>query len=141
MSIGFGLQQIEYSGGGGGGAGAIIFGIVYLAIIVLVVASIWKVFAKAGEPGWAAIVPIYNMLVMLKIAGKPAWWIVLMLIPGVNAIIGIIVAIAIAEKFGKSVGFGIGMAFLPIIFYPMLGFGSATFQGAGAPAGFAPARA
>jgi hypothetical protein len=129
MLSAFALQQMEY-GGGGGGAAAIVVMLVELVIAVLLIAAMWKVFTKAGEPGWAAIVPIYNILVMLKIAGKPAWWIVLMLIPFVNFIVGIIVAIALAERFGKSAGFGIGLALLPIIFYPMLGFGSAQYQGA-----------
>lgn len=106
-----------------------LLGIVWFAIIVVVVIALWKVFQKAGEPGWAAIVPIYNIVVMLKIAGKPLWWIILMFIPFVNFIIGIMVAIALAEKFGKGAGFGIGLAFLPFIFYPILGFGSATYVG------------
>ena len=118
--------------GSGGGAIAAIFGmgfmLVMLAFVVLMIASVWKIFSKAGEPGWAAIVPIYNVIVMLKIGGKPVWWIVLFLIPLVNAIMGILLAIAIAEKFGKGTGFGLGMAFLPPIFYPMLAFGDAEYR-------------
>jgi hypothetical protein len=132
MLSAFALQQ-DYSGGGGGGAGAIVVMLVELAIAVVVIAAVWKVFTKAGEPGWAAIIPIYNTLVLLKIAGKPAWWFILFLIPVVNFVIGIIVAIAVAQRFGKGTGYGIGLAFLPFIFYPMLGFGDAQFQG-GAPA-------
>ncbi len=130
MLSAFGMMQHEYEGGGGGGAGGIVVMLIELAIFVLVIAAMWKVFTKAGEPGWAAIVPIYNAIVLLKIAGKPAWWFILMLIPVVNFIIGIIVAIAVAERFGKSAGFGIGMAFLPFIFYPMLGFGDAQYTAA-----------
>ena len=63
---------------------AIIFGLISLAIMGVVIAGIWKVFEKAGKPGWAALVPIYNIIVLLDIAGKPAWWLVLMLIPLVN---------------------------------------------------------
>ncbi|WP_428263817.1 DUF5684 domain-containing protein [Haliangium sp.] len=103
--------------------------IVQLAICVFLIASIWKVFAKAGKPGWAAIVPIYNLVVMLEIAGKPIWWIVLFFIPIANIIVAILIAIGIAERFGKSTGFGIGLALLGIIFYPILGFGSAQYQG------------
>lgn len=102
--------------------------IVMLAIAGVMVAAFWKVFEKAGEPGWAALVPIYNAIVLLRIAGKPAWWLVLFMIPAVNAIVGILVAISIAERFGKSTGFGLGLAFLSPIFYPMLGFGSATYR-------------
>ena len=104
-----------------------------LAIVVLIIAGFWKVFTKAGQPGWAAIVPIYNLYILLKIAGKPGWWILLFFIPLVNLIIAILVAIEVAKAFGKGVGFGLGLAFLGFIFYPILGFGNATYQGA--PAG------
>ena len=123
----FSAQEVEYSSGGG--VGAIVFMLIELVIAVVMIAAMWKVFVKAGEPGWAAIVPIYNLLVMVKIAGKPAWWVVLFFIPFANFIVGIMVAIAIAQRFGKSTGFGIGMVLLPFIFYPMLGFGDATFGG------------
>lgn len=108
----------------------IIGGIVYLGIIGLMIAGFWKVFEKAGEPGWAAIVPIYNVVVLLKISGKPVWWVVLFFIPMVNAIAAILVGIAIAERFGKGSGFGVGLALLSPIFYPILGFSDARFQGA-----------
>lgn len=101
-----------------------------LAISVLWFASVWKVFVKAGRPGWAAIVPIYNLVVMLEIAGKPIWWIVLFLVPFVNIVIFFIMYIALAERFGKDAGFGIGLALLWFIFFPILGFGDAQYQGA-----------
>jgi hypothetical protein len=103
--------------------------IVWLVVLVLMIAGLWKVFTKAGKPGWAAIVPIYNVIVLLEIAGKPIWWIILMLIPIVNLVVAIIVSIEVAKKFGQGVGYGIGLAILPFIFYPMLGFGSASYQG------------
>ncbi len=102
--------------------------IVNIAIALLMVISIWKVFIKAGQPGWAAIVPIYNMYVLLKIAGKPGWWILLLFVPVVNLVISIIALFGLAENFGKGAGFAIGLLFLPIIFYPILAFGSATYQ-------------
>src|SRR6476620_10565425 len=102
--------------------------IFWLAVVVLMVASMWKLFQKAGEPGWAAIVPIYNFIVLLKIAGKPAWWIVLMFIPFVNLIVAIIAALAVARNFGKGTGFGLGLAFLAPIFYPILAFGDSRYQ-------------
>jgi len=105
--------------------------IVYLAILVLVVASLWKVFTKAGKPGWAAIIPIYNLIVLLEIVKRPLWWIILFLIPIVSLIAAIIVMIDLAKAFGKGTGFGIGLALLGIIFLPILGFGSAQYQGAG----------
>jgi hypothetical protein len=116
---------------GGGIAGAI-SGLITLDIVVLVLAGMWKVFTKAGEPGWAVIVPIYNLIVLLKIAGKPVWWIILLIIPFVNFIILILVALGVAKAFGKGAGFGIGLAFLGPIFYPILGFGDAKYVGAGA---------
>ena len=104
-----------------------------LAIAVLIIAGFWKVFTKAGQPGWAAIIPIYNAYILLKIAGKPAWWLLLFLIPLVNLIIAILVAIEVAKAFGKGTGFAMGLVFLGFIFYPILGFGDATYRGA--PAG------
>ena len=103
--------------------------IIFLGIALVVIAGLWKTFTKAGKPGWAAIIPIYNIIVMLQIAGKPVWWIILMIIPLVNLIVAILVSIAIAEKFGKGTGFGLGLAFLGVIFYPILGFGDATYRG------------
>ncbi len=102
--------------------------LIYLAIIVLMIASLWKIFTKAGKPGWASIVPIYNIVVMLEIVGKPIWWIILYLIPFVNIVVGIIVNIQMAKAFGKDTGFAIGMILLPFIFYPMLAFGNAQYS-------------
>jgi len=108
----------------------IIGSIIYLAIIVFIIVALWKVFVKAGKPGWACLIPIYNIFVLLQIIGKPIWWIILMLIPIVNIVIAIICSIRLAKVFGKGTGFGIGMLLLPFIFYPILGFGDAQYQGA-----------
>jgi len=110
-----------------------VFWICYFVVIILLIAAMWKVFSKAGQPGWAAIIPIYNIYVMCKVAGRPGWWLLLMLIPFVNFIIAIILNLDIAKNFGKGAGFGIGMAFLPFIFWPILGFGSAQYQGGPGP--------
>ena len=115
--------------------------IVWLAFVVLIIASMWKVFTKAGQPGWAAIIPIYNLYVMLKIAGKPGWWLLLFLIPFVNFVIAIMVSIAIAHRFGKSTAFGVGLALLGFIFYPILAFGDAQYTPPPATGGAAPAYA
>jgi hypothetical protein len=119
----------------GGGAAGIIVMIIYLAIVILMIAAMWKIFAKAGKPGWAAIVPIYNIVVLLQICEKPIWWLVLLLIPIVSLIIMIILYVALAQVFGKGIGFAIGMLLLPFIFMPMLGFGSAQYKGGAAAAG------
>jgi hypothetical protein len=109
-----------------------VFWICYFAVIILLIAAIWKVFTKAGQPGWGAIIPIYNLYAMCKVAGRPGWWLLLCLIPFLNLIILIILNFDIAKKFGKSGGFAVGMILLPFIFWPILGFGSAQYQGGGA---------
>jgi hypothetical protein len=106
--------------GAGLGAGVMIC---YLAVILLMIIGMWKVFTKAGKPGWAAIVPIYNMIVALEIAGKPLWWVILLFIPIVNFFVWLVVCLAIAARFDKSAGFGVGLWLLPFIFFPILGFG------------------
>jgi hypothetical protein len=116
------------NGSGGGGAGGAIIGIIYLAILIGGIAAMWKVFTKAGQPGWAAIVPIYNLYVLTQIAGRPAWWIVLFFIPLVSLIATIILTVDVAKAFGKSTGFAIGMIFF--VGWLILGFGDATYQGA-----------
>jgi hypothetical protein len=113
-----------------GGIGGTIGLFIGLAILIVVFAGMWKTFEKAGKPGWGCIIPIYNVILMLEIAGRPLWWFILLLIPIVDFVIGILVVLDIARNFGKSVGFGIGLAFLPFIFYPILGFGDARYRGA-----------
>jgi hypothetical protein len=102
--------------------------ILMLIVFVFAFAGIWKVFTKAGQPGWACIVPIYNAVVLMRIAGKPGWWVILLFIPVVGVIVQIIVCIDVAKNFGKGAGFGIGLALLGVIFYPILGFGSAQYN-------------
>ncbi len=124
-------QETGYDTGGGAAAGIVglLFTLIWLAVMVLVIAGMWKVFAKAGKPGWACLSPSYKLIVLLEIAGKELWWIILFFIPVVNFVILILVSIAVAEKFGKGAGFGLGLAFLPMIFFPVLGFGDAQYQG------------
>jgi hypothetical protein len=108
--------------------------IIYLAIIVLVIAGWWMIFTKAGEAGWKAIIPIYNVLILLKIVGREWWWLILFLIPIVSLVAWIFVSLDLAKSFGHSAGFAIGLIFLPFIFGPILGFGSSTYQGPAAKA-------
>jgi hypothetical protein len=105
------------------------FWIVWCVFIIFEIASWWKVFEKAGKPGWAAIIPIYNAIVILEIAGRPLWWILLYLIPLVNIVVGVIVLIDFAKSFGKGVGFAVGIILLTFIFIPILAFGDAQYQG------------
>jgi hypothetical protein len=133
------LAQVEYSysSSSQGQAPGPVFWICWFAFAILMIAAWWKIFSKAGQPGWAAIIPIYNWIVWCKIVGRPWWWILLLLIPFVNFIILIILIIDLAKSFGKGVGFGIGLLLLPIIFFPILGFGSAQYQGPSASSGVA----
>ena len=111
------------------------FWVIWCIIIVIEIAAMWKVFVKAGQPGWAAIIPIYNVIVLLQIAGKPIWWILLYFIPLVGLIIAIIVIHNISVNFGKGVGFTLGLIFLSPIFFPILAWGDAQYRppGAGMP--------
>ena len=104
------------------------FSFIYLSVLVLVLIALWRVFEKAGQPGWAAIIPIYNLYILCKIAGKPGWWWILMLIPVVNIVILLLVKLDLASAFGKSAGFAIGLWLLPIIFYPLLAFSDAQYR-------------
>lgn len=101
--------------------------IVLMAIVVFMIACQWKIYSKAGKPGWACLVPIYNIVVLLEIVKKPIWWLILLMVPIVNIVIAIIVLVELAKAFGKDAGFAIGMLLLPIVFYPMLAFGSAQY--------------
>jgi hypothetical protein len=114
------------SSSGGSGLG-LLGGLVGLAIVVFLIAAMWTVFTKAGQPGWACLVPFYNAVILCRIAGRPGWWVLLMCIPFVNLVIAILVAIDLAKNFGKSTPFGVGLALLGFIFMPMLAWGDATY--------------
>ena len=103
--------------------------VIYLAVIIVSLAGMWKVFAKAGKPGWGAIVPIYNTILLLEIVGKPIWWFLLLFIPCVGIVVAVILFIELAKCFGKGAGFGLGLALLSPIFFPLLGFGDAKYRG------------
>ena len=100
-----------------------------LAITVLLIVAVWKIFVKAGHPGWASLIPLYNAYVLLKIAGKPGWWLLLLFIPFVNFIVLFLVSVGIAKAFGRSAAFGIVLLLLlGGIGYLILGFGSAQYR-------------
>ena len=104
--------------------------LIWLAIFIVVIAAGWKVFEKAGQPGWAIIIPFFNIYIMLKIVGRPGWWLLLMFIPIVNIVISLIVAIDMAKSFGQSAVFGVVLLFLlGGIGYLILAFGSAKYLG------------
>lgn len=119
----------QNSGGGGGGVAGCMIGIIVLAIMVVAIIGMWKMFAKAGQPGWGAIVPFYNAYILCKIGGRPGWWFILMIIPFIGIIFWFIICIDVAKSFGKGVGFGIASGFFYFITFPILGFGDAQYQG------------
>ena len=117
-----------------------VFILLYLPIVLLQVTGSWKTFTKAGLPGWGILVPIYCGYLYLKLASRPVWWLVLLFVPGVNLVVWAIICIDVARRFGRGTGFGMGLCFLPFVFYMILGFGDASFNGAAPPAAL-PARA
>lgn len=118
--------------------------VVVLAVLIVAIVSMWKIFKKAGKPGWAALIPIYNTVVMVKVAKAPMWYLIPILggiVLGFIPVIGTFIAIAaiifsfilnikLAKAFGKSAGFGVGITLLPIIFLPILAFGKAQYLAA-----------
>lgn len=115
--------------GQAGAVGAIVVLLIYLAVIVVVIAGAWKMFEKAGQPGWGAIIPIYNAYLMCKIVGRPGWWLILMFIPFVSLIVAIVVCNDMSKSFGRGIGTTLGLIFLGFVFVPILGFGSAEYEG------------
>ena len=120
------LTQNSSSGGAAGGA---IFFVFYIGFIVLILASMWKIFAKMTQPGWYGIIPIFNYCVIAKQAGKDWWWGLLPLVPCIGIIFLIILLNELSKLFGKGIGYTVGLIILPVIFLPMLAFGSAEYQG------------
>ena len=99
-----------------------------LALTIVIVAGFWKTFEKAGEPGWAGIIPIYNLYVLVRISGNAWWWFLLFFIPAINFFATVKISIDIAGKFNRGVLFGLGLTLLSFIFYPVLGFGDYQYQ-------------
>lgn len=93
-----------------------------IVISIFLLIAEWKVYTKAGKPGWAVIVPIYNIIVFLEIIGKPWWWLILMLIPVVNIIFIIWAINLLSKSFGKDEGFTAGLILLSVVFLPILAF-------------------
>jgi hypothetical protein len=110
--------------------------ILLVALLVFAIIAAFKVYEKAGQPGWAAIVPFYNTYVLLKIVGRPGWWLALMFIPVVNLVILIIVFVDLAKAFGKGGGFATLLILLPLVGMPLLAFGDAVYRGPVADPGY-----
>lgn len=104
--------------------------LVWLALLVLIVASMWKVFTKANEAGWKSLIPLYNTYTLLRIAGRNGWWMLGLFVPLLNIVILVMLALDLAKHFGKSTVFAIfGLLIFPLIGYPMLAFGEAQYVG------------
>lgn len=118
------------SGGGAAAAGAAgLSSLISLVIAVVEIAALWRLFSRAGRPGWAAIIPIYNTVVMLHVTGKSGWWVLGLLVPLLNIFVYCRMMVNMAQVFGKGVGFGIGNIFLPFIFLPILAFTDSPYVG------------
>lgn len=123
-----------------GGVVAALFGgvflIVWLAFALLMIISMWKIFTKAGKPGWAAIVPIYNIITLLEVVGKPMWWfVIIFFVPFANLVFGILLMLELGKVFGKTAGWSVVFLFLfSFIGLPWLAFGKDQYKAPPAPA-------
>ncbi len=100
-----------------------------LLLVILAIVAYWKIFTKAGQPSWAAIIPIYNVIVLLRVVGRPWWWLFLMLVPVLNLVILVILSYNLARSFGHGTWFTVGLVFLPMIFALILAFGRSKYLG------------
>lgn len=103
-----------------------LFLLLFCGVVTLV--SMWVVFGKAGEAGWKVLVPFYNIYLLMRISGKPGWWFILLLIPVIGLAINLLAMLSLAEKFGRSPAFGVGLLLLPMLFFPLLAFGESQYQ-------------
>jgi uncharacterized membrane protein YhaH (DUF805 family) len=125
------LTLAENTGGGGvlGAITGLVMFVIWLAVIVATLAGFWKTFQKAGHPGWAALIPIYNLYILTQICGRPWWLLIGMFIPFLNFAVLIFLCVDVARVFGKSPLFAVGLAFLAPVFFCLLGFGDAKYLG------------
>lgn len=123
------IDIIELIGGTAGLVGGVVGAIIGLVVGLVVLIAMWKVFTKADQPGWAVLIPIYNLYVLTQVVGRPGWWLIMFLIPLVNVIFMFIIMFDLAKAFGKGAGFALGLIFLNLIFILILGFGNAEYVG------------
>jgi hypothetical protein len=101
----------------------------WLAVCILLIVANWRIFEKAGQPGWASIIPIYNVITLLRITGRSGWWFLGFCVPFLNLFVVIRLVFELAGAFGRGVGFGFGLLFLSPIFLPVLAFSDARYIG------------
>ena len=103
--------------------------LISLGVSILTIVALWKVFAKAGKPGWAAIIPFYNTYVLCEISLGSGWLFLLSFIPCVNFFFSIYLYYKLSTSFGYDWGFAIGLILIPYVFLPILGFGKSEYIG------------
>lgn len=103
-------------------SGSALLPVVVIAILLATLSGMWRLFVLAGQPGWAALIPIYNIVVLLRVAGRSGWWTLLFLVPFAGLVVMLIAASGVARRFGRGVGFTLGLWLLPFVFYPLLAF-------------------
>jgi len=111
--------------------GSIVLLLFQLLIAVIQIAGMWMVFEKADHAGWKAIIPIYNLYIMLQIGENAWWWLVLLLVPILNIYVLYKIHAGVARAFGRGIGFGLGLTFLPVLFFPLVGFGDYQYRRGG----------
>lgn len=124
------LLFLAQDDGGGGAAGMIfgLFGLFMLALVAVCIIANWKLFEKAGKPGWACLIPFYNMYVMLQICGMGAIWFLAFFVPVANMVVIVMMCLRLAKAFGQSALVGVAMIFVPFIILPMLAFGDSQYR-------------
>jgi len=103
--------------------------VVYLVFVAFEIGALWRVFTKAGKPGWGAIIPVYNIYLLCKVAQHSGWWVLLFMIPIVNLVVFIVVWYGVARAFGHGACFTAGLVLLSPVFLPILGYGSSQYRG------------
>ncbi|QQS22186.1 signal peptidase I [Candidatus Saccharibacteria bacterium] len=103
-----------------------VYTLVVFAIAAIGIVSMWKLFEKAKKPGWAALVPVYNIVVLLEIIGRPLWWVAMMLVPIANLVFGVMMYIDLAKSFGKDAGYGVLLILFSPVMFPIFAFSKST---------------
>lgn len=127
---------------------AVVFLLVILIIAIFIIIAQWKMFKKGNQPGWAVLIPFYNQYIQCKMVGVNPWWILITVIASllssipvlggllsaaISIYFAILLGVSTARAFGKDDAFAVGLILLPVVFYPILGFGKAEYKGSDNP--------